>query len=190
MPSETLTEQQKNWMAKVAASLQSSTGKTLGEWVEIAKTCPETKPRARQKWLKDHHGLGQNYAMMVLHAEAEAQGVMLRDTDDFRATLWAKPADLAVLAAIEAHVKGFEGLVVGQRKGFTAWSRKHQFAAARPAKGAVRLGLAVPPETDPRLQPAKTEGWSERLLSTLVLEGAGAVDASVAALLKAAWERS
>lgn len=190
MANETLTEQQKNWMAKVARSLETSTGKTLAQWVEIAKANPETKPRARQQWLKDHHGLGQNYAMMVLHAAAEEAGTKLRDVDAFRETLWAKPADLAVLQAIEAAVNGFEGLVVGQRKGFTAWSRKHQFAAARPAKGAVRLGLAVPPETDPRLQPAKTEGWSERLLSTLVLDGPGAVDASVAALLRAAWERS
>lgn len=190
MPSESLTEQQKNWMAKVAASLETSTGKTLDQWVEIAAKNPETKPRARVQWMKAEHGLGQNYAMMVLHALAESQGVKLRDVDAFRGALWAKPGDLAVLEAIEAVVKGFDGLVEGQRKGFTAWSRKHQFAAARPAKGAVRLGLALPPETDPRLEPAKNEGWSERLLSTLVIDEPKAVDASVAALLKAAWERS
>ena len=190
MPSESLTEQQKNWMAKVAASLETSTGKSLAQWVEIAKQNPETKPRARVTWMKANHGLGQNYAMMVLHAEAESRGEKLRDSDNFRATLWGRPGDLAVLEAIEAQVQGFEGLVTGQRTGFTAWSRKHQFAAARPAKGAVRLGLALPMDADPRLEPAKNEGWSERLLSALVLTEASAVDAGVAALLKAAWARS
>ena len=28
------------------ASLERDTGKTLAEWVAIARTCPETKPRA------------------------------------------------------------------------------------------------------------------------------------------------
>ena len=74
LANETLTEQQKNWMAKVAASLETSTGKTLAQWVEIAKLNPETKPRARVTWMKQHHGLGQNYAMQVLHAEAASRG--------------------------------------------------------------------------------------------------------------------
>ena len=43
---------------------------------------------------------------------------------------------------------------------------------------------------DPRLQPVKKESWSERLHAVLPLANAQAVDASVAALLKAAWERS
>lgn len=190
MANETLTEQQKNWMAKVRHTLEASTGKTLDQWVEIAKANPETAPRARQKWLKDNHGLGQNYAMMVLHAAAEAEGGQLRDADAFRETLWKEPKARAIFEAVEAQVKGFPDLVTGQRKGFSAFSRKFQFAAMRPAKGGVRLGLALPPEADARLQPAHNEGWSERCTATLVLSDSAQVDASVAALLKAAWERS
>lgn len=190
MPNETLTEQQKNWMAKVRQTLKTSTGKSMEEWVEIARSNPETKPRARVQWLKTEHGLGQNYAMMVLHDLAEADGAPLRDTDGFRAALWKSPQALAVLEAVEAQVRDFPGLIVGQRKGFTAFSRNFQFAALRPAKGAVRLGLALDPSVDSRLEPARNEGWSERCLASLVLNDAGAVDAAVAALLHAAWERS
>ncbi len=190
MPNETLTEQQKKWMASVKATLESSTGKTIPQWVEIARACPETKPRARQAWLKEHHGLGQNYAMMVLHAAAEADGVQLRDTGSFEETLWARPGDRAIFEAVKAVVSGFPDLITGQRKSFSAWSRKFQFAAMRPAKGGVRLGLAVPPDADPRLVPAKTEGWSERCTATLVLTDAGEVDAGVKALLRKAWELS
>ena len=190
MPNESLTDQQKNWMAKVRASLETSTGKSMDEWIVVARTNPETKPRARVQWMKDTHGLGQNYSMMVLHALAEADGENLRDTDNFRAVLWKDSKALAVLQAIEAQVKDFSGLVVGQRKGFTAFSRKAQFAALRPAKGGVRLGLAVAPDADPRLEPARNEGWSERCTATLVLDDAANVDASVAALLKTAYDRS
>jgi hypothetical protein len=187
---ETLTEQQKKWMASVRSSLETSTGKTLDQWVEIARGNPETAPRARQKWLKDQHGLGQNYAMLVLTTLAEAQGEKPRDVDAFRAALWKDPAALAVLQAVEQVVGGFPGLVTGQRKGFTAYSNKFQFAALRPAKGAVRLGLAVPPQADPRLAPADREGWSERCTATLVLSHAAQVDAPVAALLRQAFDAS
>ena len=190
MANETLTEQQKNWMAKVTQSLQATTGKTLAEWVAIAKTNPETKPKARQKWLKDHHGLGQNYAMMVLHAAAEDAGERPRDVDAFRTALWKEPQALSVLQAVEAALAPLDGLVTGQRKGFTAFSRKFQFAALRPAKGGVRLGLALPVDADPRLQPAQNEGWSERCTATLVLTDAAQVDAAVKELLTEAWRRS
>ena len=64
--SETLTEQQKKWFASVRDSLERETGKSLTEWVAIAKTCPETKHRARLAWFKEHHGLLQNRASYVL----------------------------------------------------------------------------------------------------------------------------
>ncbi len=82
-------------------------------------------------------------------------------------------------------------MVAGQRKGFSAWSRKYQFAALRPVRGGgARLGLALPIGADPRLQAAKNEAWSERLKAALVLAGPGAVDARVEGLLKKAWEGS
>ena len=61
-----LTERQQKWFASVRASLERDTGKTLDEWVAIARTCPETKPRARTDWLREHHGLGVNRAAHVL----------------------------------------------------------------------------------------------------------------------------
>jgi hypothetical protein len=61
-----LTERQQKWFASVAGSLERDTGKTLAEWVAIAKTCPETKPRARTEWLREHYGLGVNRIAHIL----------------------------------------------------------------------------------------------------------------------------
>ena len=98
---------------------------------------------------------------------------------------------MAILEAVEAAVAGFESVVTGQRKGFTAWSRKSQFAALKPAKGGQAvLGLAVTPDASPRLLEPKNEGWSERLKAKLTLASPAGVDDEVKALLKAAWERS
>ena len=82
-------------------------------------------------------------------------------------------------------------VVTGQRKVYTAFSRKAQFAAVRPHKnGGAILGLAVEPDVAPMLSPAGNEAWSERLKSRIALTAPGDVDAQVSALLHQAWERS
>ncbi|WP_297508729.1 DUF4287 domain-containing protein [uncultured Caulobacter sp.] len=186
-----LTEQQQKWFASVRANLERETGKTLDEWSEIVRReCRETKPKARADWLKATYGIGQNRAATIFSVAFPAE-MGWDDADGLRAALWTDPAATAILTAIEAAVADLPDLVTGQRKTFTAWSRKSQFAAAKPLKsGGVALGLAVTPDASPRLAEPRNEGWSERLKAKLVLAAPAEVDAEVVALLKAAWERS
>ena len=186
-----LTERQKKWFASIREGLGRDTGKSLEDWVAIAQTCPETKPRARQAWLKEYHGLGINRASYVLSEAFPSKRMTWDNPDEVRAALWTDPASLAILEALAAAVAGFDGLVTGQRKTFTAWSREFQFAAAKPVKGGTAvLGLAVTPDASPRLLAPKTESWSERLKAKVVLASPAAVDDEVRALLEAAWEKS
>jgi len=188
---DTLTPQQRKWFASVRDGLERETGKPLAEWVAIAGTCPESGHRARLKWFKDTHGLLQNRASYVLGEAFPSAEPGWREPDALREALWTDPAQRALFEAVEAAVKDFPDLIAGQRKGYSAWSRSYQFAAVRPVKGGVRLGLVVGPDADPRLSAAKpNEGWSERLKSVLVLTASGDVDDSVRALLKASWEKS
>ncbi len=183
---ETLTEAQRRWFASVRDGLERETGRPMAAWVEIARTCPETRHRARLTWMKDHHGLGQNRASLVL-AEAYPTEPPASDADD---PLWREPEARTVFEAVREATDALDGVLIGRRKAYAAFSRRHQFAAVRPLKtGAVRLGLAVPPDADARLAPRGTEPWSERLTATLDLAGPEAVD-GVRALLRDAWERS
>ncbi|MBV8593629.1 MAG: DUF4287 domain-containing protein, partial [Caulobacteraceae bacterium] len=50
MSDANLTERQRKWFDSVRTSLERDTGRTLEEWVAIARTCPEIQPRARLKW--------------------------------------------------------------------------------------------------------------------------------------------
>ena len=187
---EHLTEQQKKWFASIREGLQRETGKSLAEWVEIARACPETKHRARLAWFKATHGLLQNRASYVLGEAFPAEAAWAQP-DSLRDALWPDPAGRAILAAVEAAVLALPEVVVGQRKTFSAWSRKYQFAALRPVKGGTAmLGLALAPDASPRLAPPKNEGWSERLKSRMALSAPEDVTAEVAALLKAAWDQS
>lgn len=185
-----MTERQEKWFASIVESMERETGKTLEQWVAIAKTCPEAKPNARKAWFKEMHGLGTNRASIVIGHAFPEKAVWSRP-DDLRGELWADAGSRMILEAVEKAVAGFPGLVVAQRKSFTAFSREFQFAAIKPIKGGkASLGLALPTDADPRLGPPKNESWSERLKSKLLLDGPAQVDAGVVALLKGAWELS
>lgn len=186
-----LSPRQQKWFASARAGLEADTGKTMDEWVAIARTCPETKPMARIAWMKTHHGLGMNRANLVMSA-AFPTGLGWDEPAKLRAAVWRDPAATAIFEAVERAATALDDVVTGQRKAFTSFSREFQFAAARPLKGgAVALGLAVPPEASTRLSPATTrDGWSERLKARIELSSAAEVDADLIGLIRLAWERS
>ena len=175
-----LTPQQAKWFATIQANLERDTGRSLADWVAIAKTCPETAHRARLAWFKAEHGLMQNRASYVL-SEAFGREMPWDDPDLLIAALWTDPGHRAIFEAVRAAATGLPDVIVGPRKGFTAFSRKYQFAAAKPIKGGgVKLGLAVAADAGSGLEPrAKSETLNERLLSVMTLGSA-----------KAAWARS
>jgi hypothetical protein len=184
-----LTERQQKWFASLREGLARDTGRSLEDWVEIARACPETKPRARQRWLKDNYGVGQNRAIQIFNA-AFPPDAAARAPETLEAALWSDAAARAVFEAARAAALRLPEVVVGQRRGFTAFSRQTQFAALRPDKaGGAVLGLALPADASPRLGPVKREAWSERLQSCLRLDSP-TIDLQLEALLKAAWERS
>jgi hypothetical protein len=187
---ENLTAQQRKWFASIREGLQRETGKSLAEWVEIAKTCPETRLRARLKWFKDRHGLLQNRASYVL-SEAFPPDAGLDEPTRLRDALWPDLAHRAILDAVETAVMKLPKVVAGQRKGYSAWSNAYQFAALRPIKGGgAVLGLALSPEAAARLEAPKNEGWSERLKARMKLSSPDDVTGEVEELLRRAWELS
>ena len=185
-----ITERQQKWFDSVRASFMAETGRTLEEWIEIARTCPETKHRAKLAWFKAEHGLGQNRASIVLQS-ADPGGPDWAQPDALLDALWTDPAGRAIYEAVAARVRALPETTIGPRKAFVGFSRKVQFAAMRPLKGGgAVLGLDVPPDADPRLQPMRRESWSERLKSTVALGAVADADPRLEALLRQAWERA
>ena len=164
----TMTPRQQAWFAAVKDNLVAETGRTLDEWAAIARTCPETKHRARLTWMKQHHGLGQNRASVILGL-AFPSDTGWREPQALAAALWTDPRLRAIFEAVRSEMTTLPDVVIGQRKGYTAFSRAYQFAAARPARTAVLLGLAVPPESGSGLVAPLRPVWSERLKSQVAL---------------------
>lgn len=186
-----LSPQQAQWFASVREGLEQETGRTLEQWAALVRdTCPETAHAKRLAWLKAVHGLGQNRASAVLDAAFGSLG--WSNPDALAEALWTTPEQQAIVAAVRAAVSDWPGITEGQRKSFTAFSRKSQFAALAPVKTTgARLGLAVLADEDPLLEPPRRrEAWSDRLRAVLVLESAAAVDERALRLLKRAYEGS
>lgn len=178
MGDQGLTERQKKWFATVEANFEAQTGRPLAVWVDILKKgCPETRPKAQAAWLKASYGIGANHAAHILNAARPADQLSWDDAEALRAALWAEPRSLAILEALERRTAGVEGVISGQRKGYTSFSRAVQFAAIRPLKGGkALLGLKLDPSVSARLSaPTRTESWSERLVAVVELDGPGAV---------------
>jgi hypothetical protein len=185
-----LSPRQKKWFVAVRAGLERETGKTLAQWVAIAKTCPETGHRARLKWLKDNHGLLQNRATYVLSEAFEAD-MRWSEPGALIDALWVDPSSRAIFEAVDAEATALPDVIQTARKAYTAWARQFQFAALRPVKGGgAMLGLAVPASADPALEPTRREAWSERLKSRLSVAPGAVADPRIARLLEAAWEVS
>jgi Domain of unknown function (DUF4287)/Domain of unknown function (DUF5655) len=190
MPEPNLTERQQKWFAAVQANLVKNTGKTMDAWVAIARQCPEIGQRAQLKWLKDNYGLLQNHGMQVLN-ELSGASKAWESPDALIAALWTDPASRAIFEAVDAAARRPNEVLQTARKSYTAWSRKVQFAAARPVKGGkLMLGLAGPPDASARLEAPKNESWSERLKARTLLAAPAQVDAEITALLKGAWDRA
>ena len=103
-PGKTLTEQQRKWFASVIASMQTETGKTLEEWVALARTTPETTHGKRVKSFKAEHGLGQNRASVVLMKAFPHEGPASGEAGA-RQALWKDAGQRTILEAIETRLE-------------------------------------------------------------------------------------
>lgn len=185
----TLTERQRKWFASVQAGIERDTGKTLDQWVAIARRCPETTPRKRVAWLREKHGLGANRAAQILRA-AFPDGPGWDDPEALLDGLWKEKEGRAIYEAVAKLVRQqFPQAVIGPRKTFVSFSGKIQFAAILPAKGGkAELGLPLPLDASRRLAPMKRRPWAEKHTALLVLSSAREVDGEVKRLLKLAWD--
>ncbi len=187
----TLTKRQRKYFATLKEGLERDTGKSLEAWAKIARKCPETKPRARAQWLKENYGHTVNRASLILSAAFPEESIGWDDPAKLIGALWKDQGLKAIYERLDAAAMTLKGAIRTPRTGYTAWAWEFQFAAARPYKGAVRIGLALPPSADKRLEAAKPkEGWSERLKSVATVARPAEVDAGLKKMLKLAWEAS
>ncbi|MFM9865260.1 MAG: DUF5655 domain-containing protein [Micropepsaceae bacterium] len=177
------------YFASLEANIATTTGKTVAQWVKIAKTCPETKPRARLKWFKDKHGLGQSRAGLILWRAFGNGSMGEEDPNKLMDALFAKYGEQrALYDKVAAFVTKLGEGTLSPRKSYVALYRLKQYGAIKTSKNGLMIGLALKkyPKTA-RLIDVKNLGGGERNKKALVIGAAKDFDSESKDLIKAAW---
>ena len=180
--------------ATMIANMKAKTGKTLDEWLAIAKKGCAGKHGQIVKSLKTDHGLTHGYANLVAHKLLKSDaGSQAAGGTDLVAAQYAgpkaalKPVYDAVIKAAKSLGKDVE---IAPKKTYVSLRRNKQFAIVQPST-RTRVDLGI------NLRDAKPEGRLEKagsfnaMVSHRVrLETAADVDKEVKAWLKKAWQES
>jgi uncharacterized protein DUF5655/uncharacterized protein DUF4287 len=85
----------------VVANMKEKTGKSLDEWLEVAKKGPAGE-KERAAWLKEKHGLGTNYSAWIA---TQSVGRQSADTDAHEYLQHAEDYVTAMYAGSKEHLK-------------------------------------------------------------------------------------
>jgi hypothetical protein len=151
-------------MATFVANLESKTGKTVAEWIKVARE-GGAKHAAMVKYLKSAHGLSHGYAnyvaLQALDSGAKPASVDAAVDEQYTG---AKTALRPVYDKLMKAVQRFgDDIEVAPKKGYVSLRRKKQFAMIGPGtRGRLEVGLNLKgvPGTE-RLQPQPPGGMCQ-----------------------------
>lgn len=173
------------------ANMKEKTGKTLEQWIAVAKKSGEEKHGQVVKFLKSEHGLTHGFANLVAHKFLKSDAGSAAGGDDaLVAAQYAGPkAELkpiydAVIKAVKSFGKDVE---ISPKKTYVSLRRNKQFALVQPStKTRVDLGINLKSESAKgRLE--KSGSFNAMVSHRIRLEQPGDVDKDVKAWLKKAY---
>lgn len=180
--------------AAMIANMKEKTGKTLEQWVAIAKKSGEEKHGAIVKHLKADHGITHGFANLVAHKtlRSDAGSKAAGGTDLVAAQYSGPKAELKPIydAVIKAVIGFGKDIEISPKKSYVSLRRTKQFALVQPStKTRVDLGINL---TDvPAKERLEKSGSFNAMVSHRVrLENPGDVDKDVKAWLKKAYSQS
>ncbi len=176
--------------ASMVANMAEKTGKSLEQWIALAKKSGESAHGKIVAHLKSEHGLGHGYANLVAHrfltpAGSEPQG------DDLVEALFAgkkaalRPIHDALMKAAKALGKDVE---IAPKKTYVSLRAAKQFALVQPSTATrVDLGLNLK-GVEPTARSEASGSFSAMCTHRVRLESAKDVDSEVKGWLQQAYE--
>jgi predicted transport protein len=179
--------------ATMIQNLQDKTGKSLPEWIAVARASKLTRHGELVKFLKAEHGLGHGYANLIAHKALAPADAAASDGDSLVEAQYAgaKAALRPIYDAILARVRRFGADVeIAPKKTYVSLRRNKQFALIQPSTATrVDVGINLKGEAPTgRLEPS---GSFNAMVSHRVrVSQVGDVDAELEAWLRRAYEAS
>lgn len=176
------------------ANMPEKTGKSLEQWLVLAKKSGQEKHGAIVKALKSDHGLGHGYANLVAHRllQSDAGSEMNAGTDLVAAQYAGAKAGLkpiydALIDVVKALGPDVE---ISPKKTYVSLRRNKQFALIQPST-RTRVDLGINLKGEPAEGRLEDSGSFNAMVSHRVrLEKPADVDKSVQAWLRKAWSEA
>ena len=178
--------------ASMVANLKEKTGKSLEQWVRIAKRSKLAKHGEIVKHLKAEHGLTHGYANLVAMEALKPAGGAAGSDDLVAAQFAGKKQGLRPIyeALIAAVAKLGQDVEVAPKKTYVSLRRNKQFALIQPST-ATRVDVGLNLKGTPPKGRLEASGSFNAMVSHRVrVESKGAVDAELKGWLKQAYEAS
>ncbi|WP_375207230.1 DUF4287 domain-containing protein [Hyphococcus sp.] len=180
--------------ATMIANLKANTGKTLEQWVAIAKKSGEEKHGGVVKHLKAEHGLTHGFANLVAHKYLKSDAGSAEGGDDalVAAQYAGAKADLKPIydVLIKAATSLGKDVEISPKKTYVSLRRNKQFALVQPStKTRVDLGINLKDEpAKGRLE--KSGSFNAMVSHRVKLEKPTDIDKDVKAWLKKAYSQA
>lgn len=175
---------------KMAENLKDKTGKSLDEWVAVARSSGVEKHGEIIKFLKETHGITHGYANMIAHSLKQSAAALHDDRDSLLEQQYtgAKAAMRPIYDRLLQEIMTFgDDIQVVPMLAYVSLRRNKQFACLKPATKTrmdvgIKLKGVAPTE---RL----TEGGFNGMVSHLVkVTEIGEIDDELIAWLRQAYE--
>jgi len=179
--------------AAVIKNLPLKTGKTLEQWVALAKAEAPAEKNARLEWLKNTHHLGHIQATIILSVLDTGHSTYA-NANLLMANLFAgeNAAALPLYQSVRKLV-AFLGkdIKASVNQTYITFTRKQVFLTVKPAKGVLIVGLALPEDLEnERLTRARFMGTPHRINLQVSIREPGEVDNDLKKLIQKAYEGS
>ncbi|WP_425409502.1 DUF4287 domain-containing protein [Hyphococcus sp.] len=176
------------------ANMKEKTGKTLEQWITIAKKSGEEKHGGVVKYLKSQHGLTHGFANLVAHKylKSDAASAKGGDAGLVEAQYAGPKAELKPIydALIKVATALGNEVEIAPKKTYVSLRRNKQFALIQPST-KTRVDLGVNLKDEPAKGRLEKSGSFNAMVSHRIrLEKPGDVDKDVKAWLKKAYAQA
>jgi predicted transport protein len=178
-------------IASMVANMKANTGKSMDEWVKIAKASKLEKHGEICTMLKKDHGLGHGFANLVAHtargslvkADGAAEDPSAGQYDGPKAAL--RPIYDKLVAAAESFGDDVE---LSPKKGYVSLRRAKQFACLHPST-ATRFDLGLQLKgVEPKGRLELAGSWNGMVSHRVRIESVKEVDKELLGWLKKAYD--
>jgi hypothetical protein len=177
-------------MESMIRTLKEKTGKTIEQWVALAKKSGAAKHGEVVQHLKSEHGLTHGYANLVAHQTFQSAAIHADGGDLIAAQYAGKKAGLRpVYDALIEKINAFGGdIEIAPKKAYVSLRRKKQFAILQPST-ADRLDVGINLKDAPATGRLEASGsWNAMVSHRVRVASKADVNAELVGWLKKAYD--